>query len=85
MDTKLYQSHIDESGPEQEALNDIWFDWFKDNQSNLPEEATSLNLGYILYMLLHVYNPPPTEINNTILKVLFAYNDEMQAGSGYMN
>lgn len=71
-------------GPEHEAIDNEWSEFFNKCGKEMPMSTTSLTLGAVFLTLLDMYKPPVEEIVPVTLSTLVAYN-KTQDYDGYLN
>jgi len=71
-------------GPEHEAIDDQWSEFFNKYGKEMPMSSTSLTLGAVFLTLLDMYKPPVEEIVPVTMSTLVAYN-KTQDYDGYLN
>jgi len=72
-------------GPEHEAIDDQWSEFFTKYGQEMPVTATSLTLGAVFLTILDMYKPPMDEIVPVTMSTLLAYNRNNEKHDGYVN
>lgn len=72
-------------GPEHEAIDDQWSEFFNKYGQEMPITATSLTLGAVFLTILEMYKPPMDEIVPVTMSTLIAYNSKNEKPDGYVN